>query len=116
LSPWDGVFDIVISNSAFRSAVADARELAQPGLDVQAPEDTEPSPVCAAEECAVPHGVLFVSVEGMVFPCCKIREPIGDLNTQTVQEILDGDRRKAWIAGMKDHPVCSTCYTRRATV
>lgn len=116
LSPWDGVFDIVISNDAFRAAVADARELAPPGLAVQAPEDTSPSPVCAAEACAVPQGVLFVSVEGTVFPCCNIREPIGDLNTQTVQEVLEGERRKHWLAGMKDHPICSTCYTRRPTV
>lgn len=117
LSPWEGVTDIEIPEDSFKAAVEEARTRAPQGLAVNAPAGkVAPESLCRPEECQVPHGVLFVSVEGTVFPCCNIRDPIGDLNTQTVQEVLDGDRRRAWIQGMATHPICTTCYTRRATI
>lgn len=69
--------------------------------------------------CKLLWGPLSVYFDGRVSPCCKDDDKreliIGDLNNQTLKEILDGEalrnlRNLHLSDKRKGHPICGKCY------
>lgn len=69
--------------------------------------------------CKYMRGPLSVYFDGRVSPCCidndKRRLIVGDLSSQTLDEVLNGkalnDLRNIHLSGKRsDHPVCGKCY------
>lgn len=62
--------------------------------------------------CALPFTEIFLGPDGMVKPCCSSNTAIGDLNTNTIQEILQNERsldlRRSILRG-EWHPSCIQC-------
>lgn len=63
--------------------------------------------------CALPFSGLFLGSDGGLRPCCSLRGDLGNVNKNTVEEILYGDiatsiRRS--IINNEKHPMCSQCY------
>jgi MoaA/NifB/PqqE/SkfB family radical SAM enzyme len=62
--------------------------------------------------CSLPFSGLFLGSDGGLRPCCSLRGDLGNINNNTVEEILQGDIstsiRKS-IINNEWHPMCSQC-------
>jgi MoaA/NifB/PqqE/SkfB family radical SAM enzyme len=67
--------------------------------------------------CALPFTEIFLGPDGMVKPCCSSNTGLGDLNKNTIQEILQGHRsldlRRSIIRG-EWHPSCIQCQRQES--
>lgn len=63
--------------------------------------------------CSFPFDSIFLGSDGKVKTCCTARDELGDLNTQTIEEIVNGKRakeiRKGIVTGNWDMKNCSQC-------
>jgi len=63
--------------------------------------------------CPLPFGMLVTTVDNSVFPCCKYKKTVGDVNTQSLKEIFHGkemsDLRNAMKLGEKPNE-CRACW------
>lgn len=64
--------------------------------------------------CSFPFDTVFLGADGLVKTCCSARDTIGDLKTQSIEEIINGDRakeiRRGIISGDWDMKNCSQCH------
>lgn len=64
--------------------------------------------------CSFPFDTVFLGADGLVKTCCSARDTIGDLNKQSIEEIVNGERakeiRRGIISGNWDMKNCSQCY------
>ena len=62
--------------------------------------------------CALPFTEIFLGPDGMVKPCCSSNTAFGDLNSNTIQEIIQSERslevRRSILRG-EWHPSCIQC-------
>ncbi len=67
--------------------------------------------------CALPFTEIFLGPDGMVKPCCSSNIAFGDLNTNTIQEILQSHRarevRSSILRG-EWHPSCIQCQRQES--
>lgn len=74
-----------------------------------APADPAPSaPVSNEPICAYPWVNLFVKIDGSVRNCCH-QEPIGNLKTQTLEEIWNSDLEQEIRAGVASKNLHAAC-------
>lgn len=63
--------------------------------------------------CSFPFDTIFLGADGLVKTCCSARDTLGDLKTQTIEEILNSERakqvRRGIISGNWDMANCSQC-------
>lgn len=64
--------------------------------------------------CSFPFDTVFLGADGLVKTCCSARDTIGDLKTQSIAEIIHGERakeiRRGIISGDWDMKNCSQCH------
>ena len=64
--------------------------------------------------CSFPFDTVFLGADGLVKTCCSARDTIGDLKTQSIEEIIHGERaieiRRGIISGNWDMKNCSQCH------
>lgn len=62
--------------------------------------------------CSLPFTEIFLGPDGMIKPCCSSNTGLGDLNKNTIHEIIQNERslelRKSILNG-KWHPSCIQC-------
>lgn len=62
--------------------------------------------------CALPFTEIFLGPDGIVKPCCSSNTAFGDLNSNTIQEIIQSERslevRRSILRG-EWHPSCIQC-------
>jgi MoaA/NifB/PqqE/SkfB family radical SAM enzyme len=67
--------------------------------------------------CAYPFNTIFLGADGGVKTCCSAKEDIGDINKQSIQEILQSplarDIRQS-IVNEQWHPQCEQCQKLEA--
>lgn len=62
--------------------------------------------------CAYPFNTIFLGADGGIKTCCSAQTDIGDINKQSIQEILQGDVAQSVrqaIVEERWHPQCSQC-------
>lgn len=62
--------------------------------------------------CAFPFNTIFLGPNGGIRPCCSAREDIGNINNDSLDNILNGDMIKSIrrsIINNQWHPNCSQC-------
>jgi len=64
-------------------------------------------------DCAEPWKYLFLCAHGAVRPCCAYDYPVGDLRTQTLEEIVNGPKlrqfRQNLLSGHLEGSLCMHC-------
>lgn len=64
--------------------------------------------------CSFPFDTVFLGADGLVKTCCSARDTIGDLKTQSIEEIINSKRAKeirhGIISGNWDMKNCSQCH------
>ena len=64
--------------------------------------------------CLDPWNKVFVRADGQVCMCCNAK-PVGDLNKDSLDDILNGEKAKEYRAGLLTGnllPDCATCPDR----
>ena len=115
-SAWPGAEELTPTPDELRLAMDQALARQPATLQLASPCRPDNRALCPPCACGEPRNVLFVAVDGSVFPCCRLREPLGNLATQEIAEIMDGEPRQKFLAGMATHPICGGCQARRARV
>ena len=65
--------------------------------------------------CSAPWKGLTVRESGDVKTCCAGETPLGNLNTESIEQILDGDRLKeikSRLSAGERHENCRACYSQ----
>lgn len=67
--------------------------------------------------CAYPFNTIFLGADGGVKTCCSAKDDIGDINKQSIQDILQSESARSIrqaIVEERWHPQCEQCYKLEA--
>jgi radical SAM protein with 4Fe4S-binding SPASM domain len=82
-------------------------------------EDIEKKEVPQSYSCPFLKKEIWISATGKISPCCapdKERDKLGDfgnIQNQTLQEIISGNNYKNLVANYKNQSLCKTCNMRK---
>ncbi|MCW3103105.1 MAG: hypothetical protein JWO09_1545 [Bacteroidetes bacterium] len=83
-------------------------------------EETERKEVPESYDCPFLKKEIWISATGKISPCCapdKKRDKLGDfgnIQDQTLQEIMSGNSYQGLVTNYKDQDLCKTCNMRKS--